>query len=159
MLRAVIILNNIYLSVILLSYVTPSVTMLRNIRQNATMLSAMALPAGLSKLFFISSFIVLFDNHLTNVLCEISSHCWRTKRTFFFKNFARSCKTYFSVKTTYHVRYLSHLVLQVGSSNRVHKTRIHSIQRWRRHFGAKTNRSAFLLEKWLHPFLYWIRYS
>ncbi len=53
MLRAVIILNNIYLSVILLSYVTPSVTMLRNITQNDIMVSAVALPAGLSKVFYI----------------------------------------------------------------------------------------------------------
>ncbi len=30
----------------------------------------------------------------------------------------------------YHVRYLSHLAFLVGSSNWVHKTRIHSIQRW-----------------------------
>ncbi len=51
MLRVVITLNNIYLSVILLSYVRPSVTMLRNITQNAIMLSAVALPAGLSKVF------------------------------------------------------------------------------------------------------------
>ncbi len=40
----------------------------------------------------------------------------------------------------------------------VHKTQIHPIQRWR-HFGAQTFWSAFLLEKRLHPFLYWIRYS
>jgi hypothetical protein len=58
----------------------------------------------------------------------------------------------------YHVRYLSHLALQVGSSNWVHKIRIHSIQRWH-HFGTKTSRSAFLLEKRLHPLLYWIWYS
>ncbi len=43
-----------------------------------------------------------------------------------------------------------HLVLKVGSSNWVHKTQIHSIQRWHP-FGAKTSRSAFLLEKRLHP--------
>ncbi len=58
----------------------------------------------------------------------------------------------------YHVRYLSNLVLQVRSSNWVHKTRINFIQRWH-HFGTKTNWSAFLLETWLHPLLYWIRYS
>jgi hypothetical protein len=40
--------------------------------------------------------------------------------------------------------------LQVGSSNRVHKTQIHSIQRWH-HFGTKTCVSAFLLEKRFHP--------
>ncbi len=58
----------------------------------------------------------------------------------------------FSVKLNiYHVRYLSHLALQVGSSNWVHKTRIHSIQRWH-HFGSKTSQSTFLLEKQLHPF-------
>ncbi len=39
----------------------------------------------------------------------------------------------------YHVRYLSPLALQVGSINCVHKTRIHSTQRWH-HFGAKTSR-------------------
>ncbi len=53
---------------------------------------------------------------------------------------------------------MSHLALQVGPSNWVHKTRIHSIQRWH-HFGAKTSRSTFLLEKQFHPFLYWIKYS
>ncbi len=58
----------------------------------------------------------------------------------------------------YHVRYLSHLALQVGSSKWVHKTQIHSIQRCR-HFGAETRCSAFLLEMQLHPSLYWIRYS
>jgi len=58
----------------------------------------------------------------------------------------------------YHVRYLSHLALQVGFSNWVHKTPIHSIQRWQ-HFGAKTSQFAFLLEKQLHPSLYWIQYS
>ncbi len=61
-------------------------------------------------------------------------------------------------KWLYHVRYLSHLTLQVESSDWVHKTWIHPIQRWH-HFGAKTIQSAFLLEKRLHPFLYWIRYS
>ncbi len=58
----------------------------------------------------------------------------------------------------FHVRYLSHLALQVGFSNGVHKTRIHSIQRWH-DFGVKTSWSAFLLEKRLYPLLYWIRYS
>ncbi len=58
---------------------------------------------------------------------------------------------------SYHVR-LSHLALQVGSSNWVHKTQIHSIQRWR-HFGAKTSWSTVLLEGQLHPSLYWIPYS
>ncbi len=58
----------------------------------------------------------------------------------------------------YHVRYLSHLALQVGSSNWVHKTQIHSFQRWC-HFGTKTSQSAFLEEKQLHPLLYWIWYS
>ncbi len=58
----------------------------------------------------------------------------------------------------YNVRYSSHLALQEGSSNWVHKTQIHSIQRWR-HFGAKISQSVFLLEKRLHPFLYWIKYS
>ncbi len=58
----------------------------------------------------------------------------------------------------YHVRYLSHLALQVGFSNWVHKTRINSIQRWR-HFGTKTRCPAFFLEKWLHPSLYSIWYS
>ncbi len=58
----------------------------------------------------------------------------------------------------YHVRYLSHLALQVESSNWEHLTRIHSIQS-RCYFGAKTSRSTFLLEKWLHPLFYWIRYS
>ncbi len=58
----------------------------------------------------------------------------------------------------YHVRYLSHLALQVGSSHWVHKTRIDSIQRWH-HFGAIISWSGFLLEKQLHPFLYWIKYS
>jgi hypothetical protein len=62
------------------------------------------------------------------------------------------------LSTSYHVRYLSHLAVQVGSSNWGHKTRIHSIQRCR-HFGAKSSRSAFLLEKQLHPFQYWIKYS
>ncbi len=63
-----------------------------------------------------------------------------------------------SVLCYYHVRYLGHLALQVGSSNWVYKTQIQSIQRWH-HFGAKTNRSAFLLEKRLHRSLYWIQYS
>ncbi len=58
----------------------------------------------------------------------------------------------------YHVRYFSHLTLQVGSSNWVNKTQIHSIQRWH-HFGTITSWSAFLLEKRLHPLLYWIWYS
>ncbi len=59
---------------------------------------------------------------------------------------------------SYHVRYLSHLALQVESSNWVHKTRIHSIQRWR-HFGAKASQTTFHLEKLLHLFYYWIQYS
>ncbi len=58
----------------------------------------------------------------------------------------------------HHVRYWSHLALQGGSCNWVHKTRIHSIQRWH-HFVAKTRRSTILLEKWLHPSLNWIWYS
>jgi len=57
---------------------------------------------------------------------------------------------------TNHVRYLSHLALQVGSSNWVHKTQIHSIQRWRWHQNYPI---CFPLGKQLHPFLYWIRYS
>ncbi len=40
-----------------------------------------------------------------------------------------------------HIRYLSHLALQVGFSNWVHKTQIHSIQRWH-HFCTKTSRST-----------------
>ncbi len=58
----------------------------------------------------------------------------------------------------YHVRYLSHLALQVGFSNWVHKTRIHSIQWWR-HFGAKLADPLSPLERRLHPFFYWIKYS
>ncbi len=54
--------------------------------------------------------------------------------------------------------FLSHLALQVGSSNWICKTQIHSIKRWR-HFGAKTSQSAFLFEKRLLPLLYWIRHS
>ncbi len=50
----------------------------------------------------------------------------------------------------YHVRYLSHLALQVGSSNWVHKTRIHFIQRWP-HFGTKTSQSAFPFGKAAPP--------
>ncbi len=53
---------------------------------------------------------------------------------------------------------MSHLALQVWSSKWVHKTWIHSIQRWH-HFDAKTSQSTFLLEKRLHSLLYWIWYS
>ncbi len=58
----------------------------------------------------------------------------------------------------YHVRHLSHFVLQVGSSNWVHKARIHSSQIWC-HFGAKL---ADPLSSWKigsTPFLSWIKYS
>jgi hypothetical protein len=58
----------------------------------------------------------------------------------------------------HHVRYLSNLALQVGSSNWVHKTRIHSIQRWH-HFGIKLANPLFPSERRLHPFNYWIKYS
>ena len=52
-----------------------------------------------------------------------------------------------------------HFALQVGSSNWVHKTRIHSIQRWH-HFAAKTSQST-----WMAPPLllldpvYWSRWT
>jgi hypothetical protein len=58
----------------------------------------------------------------------------------------------------YHVRYLSHFVLQVGSSNWAHKARIHSSQIWC-HFGAKL---ADPLSSWKigsTHFLSWIKYS
>jgi hypothetical protein len=45
-----------------------------------------------------------------------------------------------------------------GSSNWVHTTRIHSIQRLR-HFGAKTSWSAFLVEKQLRPLYIWIQFT
>ncbi len=63
-----------------------------------------------------------------------------------------------SIWYCYHLRYLNHLALQVGSSNWVHKTRIHAIWRWH-HFGAKTRQSAFLLENQLHSSIYLIWYS
>ncbi len=56
---------------------------------------------------------------------------------------------------SYHVRYLSHLALQIGSSNWVHKTQIHSIQTWR-HFGANP---LFSCKSSSNCFLYWIQYS
>ncbi len=94
-----------------------------------------------------------------NNWCKFCSFCvngdeWNeAKRKLFFG----SKRPNFQSQSYYLVRYLSHLGFQVGSSNWVHKTRIHSIQRWC-NFGAKTSSSAFLLEKRLHHFLYWIRY-
>ena len=50
------------------------------------------------------------------------------------------------------------LGLQVGSSNWVHKTQIHSIQRWY-HLVPKLANPLSLLERRVHPFYYWIKYS
>ncbi len=50
---------------------------------------------------------------------------------------------HYTLPILYHIKIFEHFALQVGSSNRVHKTRIHSIQRGC-YFGAKTSRSTFL---------------
>jgi len=58
-----------------------------------------------------------------------------------------------------HVRYLSHLSLQVGSSNWVHKTQIHSPFKDGTTLAPKLANPLSPLERWLYPFYYWIKYS
>jgi hypothetical protein len=72
------------------------------------------------------------------------------------------CCVYFAVPSIKMVLLSYKIFEPLGFTSRIQqlssKTQIHSIQRWC-HFGAQTSQSAFLLEKRLHPFLHWIKYS
>ncbi len=70
-------------------------------------------------------------------MIDSQSANWRMSKLYTFFSSSLTLRIYTKSLGKYHVRYLSHLALIVGSCNWVYKTQIHSIERWR-HFGAKT---------------------